>query len=215
MTLNIYTWDISKEAQDRGIKKGICTLTYDKFTLQENDNERISTYSFPSWDIIQVETYGGAIICNAEFYNVSFISNSIRHFFIYKRDLEKLNEFCNKRNYEMSIIQKSVYSYIDTEILDMAENLLNIAEENIMLNYRIVARCHINYSHIESKIFTRNGIIDKYSFYYDLSKDTRKLKGKAKKDAEIFNNELHKKINEFSKLIDNFADIITEEKKNN
>lgn len=116
----------------------------------------------------------------------------------------------------MSIIQKSVYSYIDTEILNIAENLLNIAEENIMLNYRIVARCHINYSHTGSKIFNRNSsIINEYKFSYDLFKNTHSLKGKAKKDAEKFNDELREKINEFSKLIDNFVEIIIEEKKIN
>ena len=112
--------------------------------------------------------------------------------------------------------KKAVCSYIDAEILDIAENLLNIAQENVMLNYRIVARCHINYSHTENKIFYRNfSIIDEYRFRYGLSKDTYGLKGKAKKDAEKFNDELCEKINAFSKLIDNFVEIITEEKKIN
>ena len=100
--------------------------------------------------------------------------------------------------------------------MNIAENLLYIAEENIMLNYRIVARCHINYSHTGSKIFNRNSsIINEYKFSYDLFKNTHSLKGKAKKDAEKFNDELREKINEFSKLIDNFVEIITEEKKIN
>lgn len=215
MILDIYIWT-GRQGIYSLYSKGICELTYDEFILQRNDNKEIDTYNFPIWDNIQVEIKGEVKIDNTEFYEIGITSKSWNHFCIFKCDLEKLNEFCDKRNHEMSIIQKSIYGYIDTKILDIAENLLNIAEENIMLNYRIVSRCHIIYSHTESKIFKRNcSINDEYRFRYNLSKSTYGLKGKAKKDTENFNNELLKKINEFSNLIDNFAEIITEEKKIN
>lgn len=215
MTLDIYIWT-GRQGIYSLYSKGICELTYDEFILQRNDNKEIDTYTFPIWDNIQVEIKGEVKIDDTEFYEVGITSKSWNHFCIFKCDLEKLNEFCDKRNYEMSIIQKSVYGYIDTKILDIAENLLNIAEENIMLNYRIVARCHIIYSHTESKIFKRNcSITDEYRFRYDLSKSTYGLKGKAKKDAEKFNEELGKNLNEITKLIDNFVEIIIEEKKTN
>ena len=215
MTLDIYIWT-GRQGIYSLYSKGICKLTYDEFILQRNDNEEIDTYQFPTWDTIQAEIKGEVQIDDTQFYEIGITPNSWNRFCIFKWDLEKLNEFCDKRNYEMSIIQKSVYNYIDTEILNIAENLLNIAEENVMLNYRIVARCHINYSHTESKIFYRNfSIIDEYRFRYGLSKDTYGLKGKAKKDAEKFNDELRNNFNEFSKLIDNFVEIITEEKKIN
>ena len=215
LTLDIYIWT-GRQGIYSLYSKGICKLTYDEFILQRNDNEEIDTYQFPTWDTIQAEIKGEVQIDDTQFYEIGITPNSWNRFCIFKWDLEKLNEFCDKRNYEMSIIQKSVYNYIDTEILNIAENLLNIAEENVMLNYRIVARCHINYSHTESKIFYRNfSIIDEYRFRYGLSKDTYGLKGKAKKDAEKFNDELRNNFNEFSKLIDNFVEIITEEKKIN
>ena len=215
MTLDIYIWT-GRQGIYSLYSKGICELTYNNFKIQRSDDETYSTHDFPIWDNIQVEIKGEVKIDEEEYYQVGITPKSWDYFCILKSDIQKLNEFCDKRNYKMSIIQKSVYSYIDTEILNIAENLLNIAEENIMLNYRIVARCHINYSHTGSKIFNRNSsIINEYKFSYDLFKNTHSLKGKAKKDAEKFNDELRKKINEFSKLIDNFVEIIIEEKKIN
>ena len=215
LTLDIYIWT-GRQGIYSLYSKGICELTYNNFKIQRSDDETYSTHDFPIWDNIQVEIKGEVKIDEEEYYQVGITPKSWDYFCILKSDIQKLNEFCDKRNYKMSIIQKSVYSYIDTEILNIAENLLNIAEENIMLNYRIVARCHINYSHTGSKIFNRNSsIINEYKFSYDLFKNTHSLKGKAKKDAEKFNDELRKKINEFSKLIDNFVEIIIEEKKIN
>lgn len=215
MTLDIYIWT-GRQGIYSLYSKGICELTYNNFKIQRSDDETYSTHDFPIWDNIQVEIKGEVKIDEEEYYQVGITPKSWDYFCILKSDIQKLNEFCDKRNYKMSIIQKSVYSYIDTEILNIAENLLNIAEENIMLNYRIVARCHINYSHTGSKIFNRNSsIINEYKFSYDLFKNTHSLKGKAKKDAEKFNDELREKINEFSKLIDNFVEIIIEEKKIN
>lgn len=219
MTLDIYIWT-GRQGIYSLYSKGICKLTYDEFILQRNDNEEIDTYQFPTWDTIQAEIKGEVQIDDTQFYEIGITPNSWNRFCIFKWDLEKLNEFCDKRNYEMSIIQKSVYSYIDTEILDIAENLLNIAEENIMLNYRIVARCHINYSHMKSEIFRNNSVIDycvieKYRNNYNLSINQHQFKGREKKNAEKFNEELYIKTLEFNKLINNFVEIITEEKKIN
>ena len=161
------------------------------------------------------------MINNKDYYQVELCSNIWNRFFVSKKDIQKLNEFCYKRNQKMLNIKESIYEYIDNETLNIAENLLNIAEENIMLNYRIVGICHINYSHLKSKIFEINSL-HKASYYskntgifYYIFKFTECSKGKEKKEAEKFNNELRKKNNEFSKLIDNFVEIITEEKKIN
>lgn len=220
MTLDIYIWT-GRQGLYSLYSKGICKLIYDEFILQRNDNEEMDTYHFPTWDTIQAEIKGEVQIDDTQFYEIGITPNSWNRFCIFKWDLEKLNEFCDKRNYEMSIIKKSVYNYIDTEILDIAENLLNIAEENIMLNYHIVGIFHFDYSHLKSKIFEIDSFY-KASYhskntgiFYYLFEYTESLKGKAKKDAEKFNDELHKKINEFSKLFDNFVEIITEEKKIN
>lgn len=215
MTLDIYV-----PAGHPYYNKSICELTYDNFKLKK-DNDEWSTHYFPTWDTIQAEIKDEILINNEEYYQIEFCADIWDRFYVLKSDIQKLNEFCDKRNYEMSIIQKSVYSYIDTEILDIAENLLNIAEENIMLNYHIVGICHFDYSHLKSKFFKIDTFYkasyynEKNGTFYSLLKSTYGSKGKAKKDAENFNNELLKKINEFSKLIDNFVEIITEEKKIN
>lgn len=215
LTLNIYV-----SAGHPFYNKSICELCYDNFKIKK-DNDKWSTHVFPTWDIIEAEIKDGILIKNEEYYQVEFCADIWNRFYILKKDIQKLNEFCDKRNYEMSIIQKSVYNYIDTEILDIAESLLNIAEENIMLNYHIVGIYHFDYSHLKSKIFEINSFY-KASYhskntgiFYCLFNYTEGLKGKAKKDAEKFNDELRKKINEFSKLIDNFVEIIVEEKKIN
>ena len=220
MTLDIYIWT-GRQGIYSLYSKGICELTYNNFKIQRSDDETYSTHDFPIWDNIQVEIKGEVKIDEEEYYQVGITPKSWDYFCILKSDIQKLNEFCDKRNYKMSIIQKSVYSYIDTEILNIAENLLNIAEENIMLNYRIVGICHFDYSHLKSKIFEINSFYkasyhskNTETFYY-LFKSTLSLKGKEKKDAEKFNNELRQKKYEFSKLIDNFVEIITEEKKIN
>ena len=132
MTLDIYV-----PAGHPYYNKSICELTYDNFKLKK-DNDEWSTHYFPTWDTIQAEIKDEILINNEEYYQIEFCADIWDRFYVLKSDIQKLNEFCDKRNYEMSIIQKSVYSYIDTEILDIAENLLNIAEENIMLNYHIV-----------------------------------------------------------------------------
>lgn len=214
------TLDIYVPAGHPYYNKSICELTYDNFKLKK-DNDEWSTHYFPTWDTIQAEIKEEILINNEEYYQIEFCADIWNRFYVLKSDIQKLNEFCDKRNYEMSIIQKSVYSYIDTEILDIAENLLNIAEENVMLNYHIVGICHFDYSHLKSRIFKIDTFYkasyynEKNGTFYSLLKSTYGSKGKAKKDAENFNNELLKKINEFSKLIDNFVEIITDNNKVN
>ena len=185
--------------------KSICELTYDNFKIQKN-NDEWSTHDFPAWETIQAEIEDGIIIENEEYYQIEFCADIWNRFYVLKSDIQKLNEFCYKRNQKMLCNKESVYKYIDTNVLNIAENLLNIAEENIMLDYRTVARCHKKYSHI---FFDFN---NNCKFKYRLKKSIIGLKGKEKKDAEKYNIELESKFYNFSKLIDNFVEIIVEEK---
>lgn len=199
--------------------QGICELTYSDINTQKNGKNEFS-YNFPIWDTIQVEINNELKIEQDEFFEVGITPEPYLRFCVLKNDINKLKDFCDKRNQEMLSNKKAVYNYIDTEILNIAENLLNISEENIMLNYRIVARCHINYSHMKSEIFRNNSVInycviEKYRNNYNLSINQHQFKGREKKNAEKFNEELYIKTLEFTKLIDNFVEIITEEKKIN
>lgn len=215
LTLNIFIYT-GKQGLYSLYSESICELSYNEFSIRRNDNKELYTYAFPIWDNIQAEVIGELEINNKEFYKVTLTSESWKCFCILKKHIQKLNDFCDKRNQKMLFNKKNVYKYVDTDVLNIAENLLNIVAEDIMLNYRILARCHIIYSHTESKIFKRDySINDEYRFHYELSKDIHRLKGKAKKDAEKFNEELCKSIRELTKLIDNFVEIIIEEKKTN
>lgn len=108
----------------------------------------------------------------------------------------------DKRNSE----RKSISNIIDKCDMEVAENLLNIAEEDIMLDYRVVERCRLKYSHIIREVDME------FSWRYPLTQPEDSLKGKAKKEAEKNNEDLGKKTLELSELIDNFTEIICEEK---
>lgn len=206
LTLNVFIY-----TEQRGFSEGVCKLTYNGFSIEGNDKEKIATYDFCLWKIIRTKIEEVKIDGN-EFYAVSIDYSS--SFYVLKSDIQKLNEFCYKRNQEMLYIKKNICNYIDNEILNIAENLLNMAEEDVMLNFYVVAHSHVCFSHIESKIFTQDSsaityiAIDEYISRYKLSKDTYGLKGKTKKDTKDI-----VKFKEFKDLIWKFVDIIIEEKK--
>lgn len=213
LSLDIFIW-----ADRNGItnfyNKGICELDYNGFRYKANieDEDRWRTAKFPLWGIIQIESIGEILIDNEEFCDVR-ISGLYEHFCIGKKDIDKLSVFCDECNQKMLSDKESVYDYVDENVLDMAENLLNIIEEDILLDYRVVADIHIGYSHIESKIFKRNySVVDEYMWSYMLSESTYSLKGREKKEAEKRNDELRKKKRKLSQIMNNFAEIIIEEK---
>ena len=154
LSLDIFIW-VGRNGLTNLYNKGICELDYNGFRYKANDenDNRWRIKEFPIWDIIQIESVGEILIDNEEFCDVKIVSGSYEHFCIGKKDIDKLKDFCEKRNQEMLLEKKSVCTYVDENILDMAENLLNIIEEDILLDYRVVAYIHIGYSHIESKIF--------------------------------------------------------------
>lgn len=214
VSLDIFIW-VGRNGITNLYNKGICELDYNRFRYKANDedDDRWRTTKFPIWDVIQIESVGEILIDNEEFCDVKIVSGSYEHFCIGKKDIDKLKDFCEKRNQEMLLEKKSVCTYVDENVLDMAENLLNIIEEDILLDYRVVADIHIGYSHIESKIFKRNySVVDEYMYRYMLSEYTEALKGREKKEAEKRNDELRKKKRKLSQIMNNFAEIIIEEK---
>lgn len=160
-----------------------------------NDNEYILL------NIIYWEYFYSGLYCNKEKFD----------FLAKKEDAKKIinlySERNKKMNFEKSYIRSNIIS-IDIKILEMAQNLLNISEENIMLNYRIVAICHSKYSHIPNKYKNHKN----YEKYYPIKNYPDKSKVKDKKETEEYNTILEEKYKDFSKIIDNFVEIIMEEK---
>lgn len=202
--------------------KGFCELDYNGFRYKSNDeaDERWRTAKFPIWDVVQIESIGEVLIDNVEFCDVKISPSSYACFCIAKKDMGKLKDFCDKRNKKMLLDKERVYDCIDNNILDIAENLLNIIEEDILLNYRVVTRLYLSYSHNMSNIYYRDGeychvkdeYMYNYGYRYPLYEDKVLSKGKAKKEAEKKNDELRKKYHETSLIMDNFIEIIIEEK---
>ena len=213
LVLEIYKWK-SRNGLCNYYNKGICELNYNGFRYKENNEEDWYTEKFPIWDAIQIEYVDDVKIDDEEFFEVKILQETYTpRFCVAKNDIDKLKDFCASRNQKVLMEKESVENYIDDDMLNIAENLLNIIEEDILLNYRVVARFHIDYSHIESKVFNRNySARDEYRYHYRLSEYTEVLKGKAKKEAEKRNEDLHRKNSALSKAIDNFVEIIMEEK---
>lgn len=145
------------------------------------------------------------------FYSGLYCDKDKLNFLAKKEDAKKIINLYLERNKKMNFESSNIYSIItniDVEILEMAQNLLNISEENIMLNYRIVAICHSKYSHIPNKYKNHKD----YEKYYPIKNYPDKYKGKDKKGIEKYDTILEEKYKEFSKIIDNFVEIIMEEK---
>lgn len=152
--------------------------------------------------IIQEDEYIDLCIQNGD--RITYYYNE--NFFAKKRDAEEIISICKARNEKKDFEMEHICSYIDNDILDMAENLLNIAEEDVMLDYRVVERCRQKYSHI---IGDRD---ENFKYQYPVSKDLYGLKGRDKKEAEKNNEDLRKRVGEISTLIENLTEIIAEEK---
>ena len=122
---------------------------------------------------------------------------------IKKTDIKEIQEFYSKRNNERHQERKKLVSYVDDGILDIAENLVNMIEENVMTNQYIIALSQKRYSHIKFEEIFGQDIYKKSTFG---------LKGKEKKETEKFNAELQEQFKNLSTIIDNFVEIIMEEK---
>lgn len=209
-------WDYNNHRAVYGYKQGYYDFTKNGYTeynandvVEENgkyicisESVSIRNHIFDDWNDVVVEINN---IQDKEYVQFSITS---RHYFspilIKKKDAKEIQALYSERNKERQIERTKISSYIDNDILDIAENLINIVEENIMTNQYIIALSQEQYSHIEfEKIF---GV-------KMFKKDTYGLKGKEKKEVEKYNEELQEKYKNLSTIIDNFVEIIMEEKK--
>ena len=120
---------------------------------------------------------------------------------IRKKDKNAITKIFKEINGNKQQEQQKGLLCIDKRVLDMAENLLNIADEGIMLNSRILLYGNATY-YLDSYIRVKT----------QLYKSTCGIKCKERKEVEKFNNDLEKSLEDFSKIIDNFVELIIEEK---
>lgn len=120
-----------------------------------------------------------------------------------KKDANEIKEFYENRNKIRRHEKSQIFLYIDDYILDIAENLINLAEEDIFLTYEVLIWEYYHYYH---------SVNPPYDEKSKIFKDASCLKGKEKKETEKYNDELREKISKLSELIDNFVEIIIDNK---
>ena len=186
--------------------KGHCEFTENGCKIYNSDKVIEEQADFDYWYDVLIESKD-TVCKRGEQYIELIFSNDIRGYitsmFVKENDVEEVKSIYLKRNSDRKYEKTQITSYIDDSILEIAENLINIIEENVMLNNRVVAWGYNKYY---------LGIIRPAYYIYQIFIDTDRIKGKQKKEAEAFNEELKIKFNELSKIIDNFVDIIIEEK---
>lgn len=194
--------------------KGVCEFDYNGYKYKTNDEEKCE--SFTIWDEIQIKFIGEVKIDDIEFYEVSFYENAFRGICVAKNDIDKLKKFCEKRNQEMLLEKKSICTYVDEEVLDIAENLVNIIEEDVMLNWRIIIGLHKEYSQCKYNKETLGGWYIGQFFEYNrchaFERSTHGAKGKEKAALNKQNEILHQQYWKVKKIIDNFVEIVVDEK---
>lgn len=122
-------------------------------------------------------------------------------FYALKNDALKIKEQYDKRNEIMLLNKQKINTLVSDDVCNIADNFLCIIEEEYMLNLSVVFLLH-----------------NVYSCYYDNSvkgvyKNTDYYKGKQKKEAEQYNDNLRKTVGKIKEVISNFVDIITEKEK--
>lgn len=183
---------------------------YIKYGASPTPDEDYSDYYkdvFDTWDDVKVEIReseenGYVNIClKSENCVSSFIE-------VKKADAEQIVNIYSRRNKERENESAKIHSYLNERILDIAENLVNIIEENSMLNWRIVTACQDKYSHKEKTEIAKRS---RHGNLAILRLDVTNLKGKKKTEAEKQSEKLLEQYREVAKVIDNFVEIIIEE----
>ena len=133
------------------------------------------------------------------------LNKHVGEFILLKTDAKKIVKVFDNRNKEVDKAKTEISSKIDEEILEIAQNFTCIINEDYFLDDRIISYFCKHYSHVLMNS-------DTYSDFKEEFKDDFYLKGKAKKEVQKYNSELRKKINEIAEVLDNFVEIIIEEK---
>ena len=174
------------------------------YVPSENNTPYKWEFMLSDWEDVVIQFRD---VQSEKYVELSF-ANLLHHFppiLIKKTDKNAINDFYLRRNNERQHERRKLSSYIDDNLLDIAENLVNIIEENIMLNSRVLAWGQSKYYFGNSNIFITD-------HEHKILKDSFELKGKEKKEVEKYNDELKRIFRDFSTIIDNFVKIIIEEK---
>lgn len=194
-------------------------IEYDGNDIVENDGKYVYIgnktpthidlfFDWENVDVIITE------LVDENYDRLKFSLQSTHHHFseiwVKKKDGEAIRIFYENRNRERKEQSQRIYSYLDENILDMAENLVNIIEEDVMLNWRIVHACHECFSHLVSLNNVRHG--SKYGNAQYLRIDTTGTKGKKKIEIEKQSAKLQQQYRNFTEIVKNFVELIMEEK---
>lgn len=211
------TLDIFKFAGRNGLvslyNKGLWELDYEGYNYKTNDDEKWHSEEFPVWEEIQIEFKSEVKIDEDEFFEVEICAYN--RFCVAKKDIDKLKDFCDKRNQKMLSEKKSICTYIDENVLNIAENLVNIIEEDVMLNWRIVIAFQKGYSqrkyNKEYLGWWYIGHFLEHNRCHPFERETYGKKGKEKAALTKENEILHQQYRKVKEVIDNFVEIITED----
>ena len=183
--------------------------------IGDNQIRNVSERKFKNWEKI---TPIITDIQNDEYVKFGLSTElSVRYFspiLVKKNDSIEIEEIYKNRNNERKWMKYNLSSFVDANILEMAENLLNIIEEDVLLNWRIVTACQLKYSFLEISIpehvecwYDKNPIISEI-----LRVHTNGLKGKKKVEAEKQESRIKEQYSNLIKIIDNFIEVVSEEK---
>lgn len=184
-------------------------IEYDKNSISEKDGEFIYTNDKNSKDFFTCE------ICNPwdfvtpvykdtknkKYYKIALNNSSFyENVLLRKKDKIALSNVFKEINRQKKQEQQKGLNFIDESTLCIAENLLNLSPENIMLNEIVLKFGNDIY------YLNRDCLIKRFFNSAD------NKNGKTKKEIQRDNAEAAKMIDDFSNLLDNFTDIIVEEK---
>lgn len=206
-------WNFNKHGYEYGKKIGYYNFDengYMDYGDSPTPDSKCSDFYkdvFDTWDEVEVE------IQNSEetgYVNIRLVTKGHMSSFIEvkKEDAEQIANIYKVRNKERQNESSKIHSYLSANILDIAENLVNIIEETAMLNWRIVTACQDKYTHKERTILSERS---RYGNLKILHLDVTNLKGKKKTEAERQSEKLLEQYREVEKVIDNFVDIVIEE----
>lgn len=220
-------WNFDKRGYEYGYKYAYYEFTEDGYIeyipedIKEIDNEYVfvgnnknagnhTQHEFDNWNNVDVIITD---IGDEQYVRFEFSHKSTKYHFspilLKKGDANNVEKMYINRNDERCQMKKSIYSFVDERVLELAENLVNIIEEDIMLNWRIVATCNDNFSHLNQMDTDTNS---KYYGGRFLQIDSSGTKGKKKVEIEKQSAKIQQQYRAFAKIFSNLVEIITEEK---
>lgn len=129
-------------------------------------------------------------------------------FFVTEPQFNSISEIYNNRNKTREQEAQKIPLFVDSRLLEIAENLICILDEETFFTQIILKHLYLfSAASVECDLY------DKYNLFYHL--DTNGLKGKTKKQAELRNQFIKNTLLKADAYLTNFAKIIEDEKQVN